>query len=98
MHATCTAGDLLSMAQQHQEEVVTLLQNLVRILSVNGRDDEVAVAQRVAEEATRLRLEFRLVGAEAARPNMLVRWGDGPAGFALIGHMDTVAEGDPSAR
>lgn len=97
MHAMCTASDLLSMAQQRQEEVVAFLQDLVRIPSVNGRDGEAAVAQRVAEEAIRLGLESRLVGSEAARPNVLVEWGDGPAGFALIGHMDTVAEGDPSA-
>jgi succinyl-diaminopimelate desuccinylase len=91
------AHDLLSLAQERQAEVVAFLQDLVRIPSVNGRDDELAVATRVAEEADRLALQARLIGAEAGRPNVLVEWGGGEAGFALVGHMDTVAEGDISA-
>lgn len=91
------AHDLLTAAQQRQSEVVAFLRDLVRIPSVNGRDDEVAVAQCVAKEAARLQLAARLVGAKPSRPNVLVEWGDGPAGFALIGHMDTVAEGNASA-
>ena len=91
------ARDLLPIAQQRQGEVTAFLQDLVRIPSVNGRDSEAAVAQRIADEAVRLRLGTRLVKAEAERPNVLVEWGDGPAGFALIGHTDTVAEGNSSA-
>ena len=94
---TLTTVDLLTIAQQYQAGVVAVLQELVRIPSVNGRDDELAVAQRVVEAARHLGLQARLAGAKADRPNVLVRWGDGPAGFALIGHMDTVAEGDTSA-
>jgi succinyl-diaminopimelate desuccinylase len=56
-----------------------------------------AVAERVAEEAERLGLPAQLAAPDARRPNALVKWGDGPAGFALIGHMDTVAEGDTAA-
>jgi acetylornithine deacetylase/succinyl-diaminopimelate desuccinylase-like protein len=91
------ARALLSAAEQRQAEVVAFLQDLVRLPSVNGQDGESTVAQRVAEEAERLGLGAELAGAEQDRPNVLVHWGDGPAGFALIGHMDTVAEGDRSA-
>jgi succinyl-diaminopimelate desuccinylase len=91
------AHDLLFLAQERQAEVVAFLQDLVRIPSVNGRDDELVVATRVAEEAERLALRARLIEAEAGRPNVLVEWGSGEAGFALVGHMDTVAEGDVSA-
>ncbi len=90
------AHTLLSAAQPHQAKAVAFLQDLVRLPSVNGRDDESALAQRVAEEADRLGLGAQLAGAEPKRPNVLVHWGDGPAGFALIGHMDTVAVGDTS--
>jgi acetylornithine deacetylase/succinyl-diaminopimelate desuccinylase-like protein len=76
--------------------VVAFLQDLVSIPSVNGRDSEAAVAERIADEAAMLELESRLIAADKNRPNVLVEWGDGPAGFALIGHMDTVAEGDRS--
>ena len=91
------AHDLLSLARERQAEVAAFLQDLVRIPSVNGRDDELGVATRVAEEADRLGFRPRLVGAEAGRPNVLVEWGGGADGFALVGHMDTVAEGDVSA-
>ena len=62
-----SAEALLSIAQERWEEVVAFLQDLVRIRSVNGRDDELAVAQRIAEEADRLELEARLIGAEPNR-------------------------------
>jgi succinyl-diaminopimelate desuccinylase len=87
---------LLSAAEQHHAEAVAFLQDMVRIPSVNGRDGESAVAQRVAEEAVHLALGAQLAGAEPNRSNVLVHWGDGPEGFALIGHMDTVAAGDSS--
>jgi hypothetical protein len=42
------AQDLLSIAQQSQVEVFAFLQDQVRFPSVNGRNDEATVAQRVA--------------------------------------------------
>jgi hypothetical protein len=88
---------LLSAAQQHQADVIGFLQDLICIPSVNGRDPESGVARRVVAEAERLRLAARLVVAVPERPNVLVELGEGPAGFALIGHLDTVAEGDHGA-
>jgi succinyl-diaminopimelate desuccinylase len=82
------------MAQRRAAELAALLQDLVRLRSVNGRDSEAAVAARLAEEARRLGLQAELADAAAGRPNVLVEWGQGEAGFALIGHMDTVSEGD----
>ncbi len=88
---------LKELAQKYQPPLVTFLQDLVRIPSVNGRDPEAPAAHRVAEEATKLGLEARLVAATPERPNVLIEWGEGPKGFALVGHLDTVAEGDPTA-
>lgn len=79
-------------ALDRQPDVVRFLQDLVRIRSVIGIDAEQAVAERIASEAGRLGLPVRLVSAQSDRPNALVSWGSGPSGFALIGHMDTVAE------
>jgi acetylornithine deacetylase/succinyl-diaminopimelate desuccinylase-like protein len=42
------AAQDLSIVQQRQAEVVAFLQDLVRVPSVNWRDGEAAVAQRVA--------------------------------------------------
>ncbi len=88
---------LLAEAKARRTDLVDFLTALVRIPSVNGRENEAAVAQRVAEEATNLDFTAQLVAADPERPNVLVRWGHGPAGFAFLGHLDTVAAGDPAA-
>ena len=87
---------LLTVAAAYQPDLVVFLRDLVRIPSVNGRDPEDRIAQRVQEEADKLGLESRLVALEPDRPNVLVSYGTGAERFALIGHMDTVAEGDPT--
>lgn len=90
-------NDLTTIAREREVELLAFLQDLVRIPSVNGRDTEAAVAERICAEAARLGLSTELSAADPARPNALAWWGDGPAGFALIGHMDTVAPGDAGA-
>jgi acetylornithine deacetylase/succinyl-diaminopimelate desuccinylase-like protein len=85
---------LLSAARGYQGGAVAFLQDLVRLPSVNGRDTEAAVAQRVVEEAEHLGLPARLVAADPERPNVLVELGDGVGGFALVAHLDTVEEGE----
>ena len=67
----------------------------MRLPSVNGRDFEKPVAERIIKEADRWDLPAGLAAKDPDRPNALVVLGEGDAGFALIGHMDTVAEGKP---
>lgn len=86
--------DLLPFIQARASEIAAFLQDLVRLRSVNGQDTETAVAQRILTEAKRLNLPAQLVPSDPERPNAIVKWGTGDIGFALIGHMDTVAEGD----
>lgn len=93
---TLSAHYVLTAAERYRPALVAFLQDLVRVRSVNGEDDETAVAQRVLQEAQRLDLDARLVARDPARPNVLVQWGHGPHAFALIAHMDTVAAGDPA--
>lgn len=87
--------NLESAAARYEADVLSFLQDLVRLPSVNGRDSETAVARRIAEEARQLDLAAELVAAPAApdRANIVVTLGSGERGFALIGHMDTVAAG-----
>lgn len=89
-------ADLGALAQEYEEAATRFLQDLVRIPSVNGRENEAALAERIRLEADTLGFEARLVGAQAERPNVLVQWGEGLHRFALVGHMDTVPEGDLS--
>ncbi len=89
---------LLTAAQAYEDQLLSFLQDLVRIPSVNGVNNEVVLAHRIAVEADHLHLPTRLVADVHDRPNILVQWGTGTrGGFALIGHMDTVAANDPDA-
>lgn len=94
---TPTAQQILSAAASRQSELTAFLQDLIRIPSVNGRDSEAAVARRILQEAFRLGIPADLFSLDPARPNAFAKWGHGPAGFILVGHMDTVSEGITSA-
>ena len=87
-------SSLLSAAIRFQPDLTAFLCDLVRIPSVNGRDPEAPLANRIEEETRRLGLEARLVALQPERPNILVKYGEGADRFVLIAHMDTVAEGD----
>jgi succinyl-diaminopimelate desuccinylase len=84
---------LLSNARRYQQDLVAFLRDLVRIPTVNGLHSEAPLAERIQAEAGKLGLESHLVALQPERPNILVTYGTGPERFALIGHMDTVAEG-----
>src|ERR1044071_7966765 len=85
---------LRNAANKYQEQISNFTRDLVRIPSVNGRDTEALVAERIQVEANKLGFESRLVALQPERPNILVTYGKGEERFALIGHMDTVAEGN----
>ncbi|MFT7587750.1 MAG: succinyl-diaminopimelate desuccinylase [Cellvibrionaceae bacterium] len=88
--------NLLQLAQSYESDMVRFLQALIQLPSVNGRDTEKAVAERIVAEAEKLGLAGELVAKDPNRPNAVARWGHGSAKFAIIGHSDTVAEGDHS--
>lgn len=88
---------LLTTAAKYESNITAFLRDLVRIPSVNGRDLEAALAERIQAEAITLDLESRLIALQPERPNILVSYGEGTDRFVLIGHMDTVAEGDPTS-
>jgi succinyl-diaminopimelate desuccinylase len=88
---------LLTTAHKYEPELTDFLRDLVRIRSVNGQDQEYPMAERIQMEANKLGFESRLVALQPERPNILVTYGTGTERFALISHMDTVAEGDPAS-
>lgn len=85
---------LMTVARKYDSRIVEFLRDLVRIPTVNGRDLEAPLAARILEEARALGLDARQVALQEDRPNALVSYGSGDEKFAIIGHMDTVAEGD----
>lgn len=87
---------MLELAEKYQEKLLDFLKLLVRERTVNGREPEKNAALRIANEATGLGLATELVALDPERPNVLVRWGSGERRFVLVGHIDTVAEGDLS--
>ncbi len=88
---------VLAKALEYAPQVEAFLADIVRIPSVNKRDPEVRVAERILREAQSLGFDSELAAKDAQRPNVLARYGQGDKGFALIGHIDTVAEGDPAS-
>jgi acetylornithine deacetylase/succinyl-diaminopimelate desuccinylase-like protein len=92
-----SVSELVTACTAWGADVTALLQCLVQTPSVNGEETEAAVAEKLVEVARTLDLEAALIARDPARPNAVVRWGHGPARFVLVGHMDTVAAGDPSA-
>ena len=97
MKVNIDASILRNAANKYKDQITTFTRDLVRIPSVNGRDTESLVAERMQVEANKLGFESRLVALQPERPNILVTYGKGEARFALIGHMDTVAEGNPAS-
>jgi acetylornithine deacetylase/succinyl-diaminopimelate desuccinylase-like protein len=87
---------LHTAAARYESALAVFLRDLVRIPSVNGRHPEEFLAIRIEEEARKLKLESSRISLQPVRPNILVTYGTGPDRFALIGHMDTVDEGDPA--
>ena len=88
------ASLLLSTANAYLAGLTAFLRDLVRIPSINGRDVESAVAMRIETEARKLGLDSQTLALQPERPNILVSFGAGADGFVLVGHMDTVAEGN----
>ncbi len=81
----------------HHPELTNFCARLVQTPSVNGVHNELAVAELVAQEAAKLGLSAQILGAEPQRPNVVISTGDsGPTGLLLVGHLDTVPEGDPA--
>ncbi|MDP2990461.1 MAG: hypothetical protein Q8O57_07845, partial [Kiritimatiellota bacterium] len=80
-------------AKKYAPDLQAFLRDLVRIPSVNGREIEKPVAERIIEEAWQLGFKAGLAAMDESRPNALVEFGGGECGFALIGQMDTVTEG-----
>jgi succinyl-diaminopimelate desuccinylase len=82
--------------EKQEAELVELCQRLVRIPSVNGVHPEESIADAIAEELKSRGVTTETPVYEAGRPNVLATLGHGEDAFLFVGHMDTVAVGDPN--
>ncbi|NWG16447.1 MAG: M20/M25/M40 family metallo-hydrolase [Chloroflexi bacterium] len=86
-----------STIHRFQSEMTDFCHRLLQIPSVNGVHDERHLAEAIAAQARVLGLHAQIVGANPARPNVIVSTAEsGPTGLLLLGHLDTVPPGDES--
>lgn len=89
---------LIETITRQQPDLVDFCRRLIQTPSVNGEHDEATLAEVIAGEARRLGLSVTITGDNPRRPNVIVSTSAaGDTGLLLIGHLDTVPAGDPSA-
>ena len=88
---------LQSSAKSLEDNIVSFLNDLVSLRSVNGVNNEEDIAVRISEEAHKLNLQSQIEALNKNRPNILISHGEGPFEFLFIAHMDTVAAGTEEA-
>lgn len=92
-----TEAQLLARVRQFKPEMVDCCSRLLQTPSVNGVNDELALAQVMAEQARSLGLIVQFAGENPSRPNVIISTDEQrPTGLLLIGHLDTVPPGDES--
>ena len=84
---------LQSSAKSLEDNIVSFLDDLVSLKSVNGANNEEDIAVRISEEAHKLNLQSQIEALDKNRPNVLISHGEGPFEFLFVAHMDTVAAG-----
>ncbi|GIS67509.1 MAG: hypothetical protein CM1200mP6_05770 [Anaerolineaceae bacterium] len=84
---------LQSSAQSLEDNIVSFLDELVSLKSVNGSKSEKELRICIAEEAHKLNLQSQVEALDKNRPNVLISHGEGPFEFLFVAHMDTVAAG-----
>jgi succinyl-diaminopimelate desuccinylase len=92
-----------ALAQVHEDELIALTRDLVRIPSVVKPGDpdgnEAAVAEYIRRWFIKEGFELEIQPVAPSRPNVVAWLGDKAAGRSLLleGHTDVVTEGDASA-
>ncbi|MAU10921.1 MAG: hypothetical protein CL607_13950 [Anaerolineaceae bacterium] len=91
-------AQLMAHIADHESELISFCRQLLQTPSVNGVDDELAIAKVITNYARSLGLVTEIAGLSAERPNAIVHTDtQGDTGLLLIGHLDTVAPGDAQA-
>ncbi len=80
--------------EEREEELISLCRRLIQVPSVNGVHPEEAIAAAIADALRAGGLNPLLPTYAPGRPNVVASVGQGEPAVILVGHMDTVPEGD----
>jgi len=81
--------------QYYASDIIKFIQNLVRVPSINGINNETNIIKLIAREAKKLNLPFQIISKDKNHPNIFV--GNNfskKKGLLLIAHVDTADVGD----
>ena len=79
----------------YYDDCVKFLQKLIQTPSVNGKDNEKAIVNIIAEEAKKLGLPSKIIAKDTARPNIFIGESlQDNQSLLLVAHLDTVPTGE----
>ncbi len=79
----------------YNKDVISFIQKLVSIPSVNGVNNEVEIVNEIAKEAKKLDVPCKIVAKDKNHPNIFVGEDfDKKSGLLFIAHVDTAGIGD----
>jgi succinyl-diaminopimelate desuccinylase len=89
---------LVEHLQQEREEILSLVQGMVRIPSENPPGDTTDLFHFVTDYLDQRRLDYDVVDPEPTMPNLVASFEGGEPGEHLVlnGHLDIFPAGDPS--
>ncbi|MBZ0280994.1 MAG: ArgE/DapE family deacylase [Anaerolineae bacterium] len=97
MSVPAIENQLLQTTRQFEPDMTAFCSRLLQIPSVNGLNDEIDLAEAIAQQARQLGLHVQITGENPRRPNIIISTApEGSTGLLLIGHLDTVPPGDTS--
>lgn len=83
--------------KDYVNDIVSFIQKLVSIPSINGVNNEVEIIKAIKEEADKLELPNKIIFKDPLHPNIFVGNNfDKKQGLLLIAHVDTAGVGDES--
>lgn len=83
--------------KDYTNDIVTFIQKLVSIPSVNGVNNETEIINAIKEEVDKLELPNKIIFKDPTHPNIFVGNNfDKKQGLLLVAHVDTAGIGDES--
>ena len=92
--STTNKEELLSYVEEHQKDLIDLLDRLIRAKTVNPPGNEIEAAKIVEEEFNKLDIPYEIYEKAEGRTNIIGKIGSGSPHLMIIAHLDVVPEGE----